>query len=153
MAKIENRKNFYFKTIEGDEIWISCWTYSYNRGWGHRAQVVRYNNNYYDFTKRITYYNRTREAFTYESMLYKIVSEFLSAKSEKLQKDFIFKQIKAIAQAESEKAKAWADAFISTYNALSDSTKEKIKSMDLILESTDQADALLKAACLMDALQ
>lgn len=152
MAKKSNEKNFYFKTIEGDEMRIHCWTYSYSRGWGHRAEVVRYNNKYYDFTKRITYDNRTYEAFKYESMLYKIVSEFLNTKAEKMQKDFIFKQIKAIADNEAAQAEAWFNSFVKKYNALSDSTKEKIKNSDVLLNSQDEADAFINSALLLDSL-
>lgn len=153
MLKRSNFQTFTLKTIEGDEIYISCHTYEHATGWGHRGSIINIGNCWPDFTKRITYYNRTWEAFTYESLIYKLISEYFTGKKQSNNRAFIYAQIKAIAQRHAEEANAWADRFIKTFNALSDSTKEKIKNSNIILESTEQADALLKYGLMLEALQ
>lgn len=149
----KNVKIFKFKNLAGEEIAVRCCVYTYSGGWGHRASLIYINNDYYDFKTRKTYYNRTREAFEFESVLYQLFSKFYNHAKDKNDLNFIRLQLKEIAKNEEEKADAWFNGWLKTFNALSDKTKEKIKSMDLMLESTDQADCLLKTACMMEALQ
>lgn len=148
MSKTSNFKRFNFKTITGEDVAINCETYEYTGGWGHRACIVYVGNNFINFKKRQTYYNRTRESFDYESVLYKVVSAYFDNKNIA----FINAQIEAIAKHESEKAEAWANNFIKKYNSLSDDIKNRIKSSDIILETIEDADNLIKTASMFDAL-
>lgn len=149
MSKILDSKNFYFKTIEGHDVLIHCEVYSYTYGWGHRACIVYCGDDFVNFKKRITYYNRTWEAFKFESVIYKVVREFFG----KSNYQFISKQIQAIADNEKAAAEARANAFINKYNDLSDSTKQKIKDSDILLNSQDEADAFINSALLLDSLK
>lgn len=148
MAKISDLKQFRFTTLNGEDVLINCWTYSYSRGWGHRACLVYVGDRFINAAKRITYYNRTWEAFKYESMLNKMIYNYFNKADQK----FLEMQIKAIADNEAAQAEAWFNSFVKKYNALSDSTKEKIKNSDVLLNSKDEADALINSALLLDSL-
>ena len=148
MSRTSNFQRFNFKTITGEDVAINCETYEYSGGWGHRACVVYVGGDFVNFKKRKTYYNRTRESFDYESVLYKVVSAYFDNKNVA----FINAQIEAIAKHEREKAEAWADNFIKKYNSLSDDIKNRIKSSDIILETIEDADNLIKTASIFDAL-
>lgn len=152
MSKILDSKNFYFKNLNGGEMLIHCEVYSYSRGWGHRATIVYDGDRWPDFKKRITYYNRTWEAFKFESVIYKVLSEYLSGKNNAAELAFIKKQVKAIADNEAAQAEAWAAAFTKKFNALSDSTKEKIKNSDVLLNSKEEADAFINLSLLLDSI-
>ena len=148
MSKTSNFQRFNFKTITGEDVAINCEIYEYSRGWGHRACIVYVGDYFINFKKRITYYNRTRERFTYESMLYKVVSAYFDKKNIA----FINAQIEAIAKHEHKKMEAWAENFIKKYNSLSDDMKNRIKSSDIILDTIEDADALIKTASMFDTL-
>jgi hypothetical protein len=55
-------------------IYIDCWTYETRYSWGHKAEL--YINNELVSEKKITYYNRTWEAYTYQSILGYIVEKY-----------------------------------------------------------------------------
>ena len=148
MSKTSNFQRFNFKTITGEDVAINCETYEYSGGWGHRACVVYVGDNFINFKKRKTYYNRTWESFDYESVLYKVVSAYFDAKNTA----FINAQIEAIAKHEHEKAEAWAENFIKKYNSLSDDMKNRIKASDIILDTIENADTLINTASIFDAL-
>lgn len=148
MAKISDMQQFRFTTLNGEDILINCWTYSYSRGWGHRACLVYVGDRFINAEKRITYYNRTWEAFKYESMLNKMIYTYFNKADQK----FLNMQVKAIADNEAAQAEAWFNSFVKKYNALSDSTKEKIKNSDILLNSKDEADAFINSALLLDSL-
>lgn len=148
MAKISDLKQFRFTTLNGEDVLINCWTYSYSRGWGHRACLVYVGDRFINAEKRITYYNRTWEAFKYESMLYKMIYTYFN----KVDQKFLKMQVQAIADNEAAQAEAWFNSFVKKYNALSDSTKEKIKNSDVLLNSKDEADTFINSALLLDSL-
>lgn len=148
MAKISDMQQFRFTTLNGEDVLINCWTYSYSRGWGHRACLVYVGDRFINAEKRITYYNRTWEAFKYESMLNKMIYTYFNKADQK----FLNMQVKAIADNEAAQAEAWFNSFVKKYNALSDSTKEKIKNSDILLNSKDEADAFINSALLLDSL-
>lgn len=147
MSNILDSKNFYFKNLEGEDVMIYCEVYSYARGWGHRAYIVYDGERFINFNKRITYYNRTWEAFKFESVLYKVVSAFYPKK----EAAFIKNQIKAIADQTKAELDAWMAGRFKKYNALSDETKETIKKADVLLTSREEADALINLSLLKDA--
>ena len=68
-----SNKSYDYKTFNLDKnISIDCHTYKTRYSWGHKAEllidgrIVSY--------KKITYYNRTWEAYTYQTILENIVS-------------------------------------------------------------------------------
>lgn len=148
MSKISNMQQFRFTTLNGEDVLINCWTYSYSRGWGHRACLVYVGDRFINAEKRITYYNRTWEAFKYESMLNKMIYSYFNKADQK----FLKMQVQAIADNEAAQAEAWFNSFVKKYNALSDSTKEKIKNSDVLLNSKEEADAFINFSLLLDSI-
>jgi hypothetical protein len=68
-------KNYGSKTFNLDKnITVDCWTYETRYSWGHKSQL------WIDYKvvseKKITYYNRTWESYTYQSILDYIVREY-----------------------------------------------------------------------------
>lgn len=153
MSKITNTQNFYFTTLTGEDVMIHCETYEHQTGWGHRATICYIGNNYLQFTKRQTYYNRTWECFTYETVIHKVLNAYFNSKTEKNELAFIMKQVDAIAQHEHEKAAAWCEAFTKKYNALSDETKDMLRKKDIMFNTTEQAETVINAALMLDALK
>ena len=138
MSKIYDQQHFTFKTLCGETFNIYCETYEHSTGWGHRAWIYEYNGNYYQFSKRHTYYNRTWESFTYETVLRDALHAFFNTKATRNELNFMLKQVDAIARHEYKKCEAWIDTFTKKYNALSDEAKEMLKK---------------KAALMIDALK
>lgn len=61
-----------------DNISIDCWTYETRYSWGHKATL--YISGYPVKEFKIVYYNRTWEAYQFQSMLYHIADRALKAK-------------------------------------------------------------------------
>ena len=153
MSKIYNKQHFNFKTMDGRDVLIYCETYEHSTGWGHRASIAYVGNSWYDFTKRQTYYNRTWESFTYETVIKKVLYAFWNLKSDRNELEYLLKQVKAIADHEAEKCKAWLDAFTKKYNALSDETKDMLRKKDIVFNTTEEAETVINTALMIDALK
>ena len=151
MSKKYNYKDFTFKTLKDGELFIRAWTYEYSTGWGHKCYYYTDNSNYAEARK--TYYNRTWECFTYESLIHSVIDRLYPNKSQKLEHDFIVKQVEAIAKHEHEKAEAWFNTFKSLYNSLSDNMKKTLEKSDIILNTTEEAETVLKSAKMFDLMQ
>lgn len=153
MSKIYNQQHFTFKTLSGHTFTVYCETYEHSSGWGHRAWIYEYEGHYYDFSKRQTYYNRTWESFTYETVLKKALYAFFNTKAMKNELECMLMQVKAIAQHEHEKCQAWLDVFTKKYNALSDETKEMLRKKDIVFNTVEQAETVINTALMLDALK
>lgn len=151
MSKNYDYQNFYFTTLNGSEMCIRCWTYEYSNGWGHKAALISIGSTYYDYEKRITYYNRTYECFKYKSVIYKLVDEFYNKKSQKMDREFIYTQLKTIADNKREEAEAWIKNFTNMYNSLSSDMKDILKNADITLNTQEDAEAIIKSALTFDA--
>lgn len=67
-------KTYGQKTFKlSDSVYIDCETYDTRYSWGHKAYL--YVNGREEAYKKITYYNRTWEAYTYQSILSCIVDK------------------------------------------------------------------------------
>lgn len=146
--KTYNFTTFDFKTLEGENLRIICYGYDTGKNWGHRAVIENTGEQV-----KIVYYNRTWEAFKYESVLYKAVEAYYPYKAQKAEKAVIYKQLKAIAEHKREEAEAWLNGFKKAYDALSDSTKQTLKNSDVFIKSVEQGEAILKGAQLLDMLK
>lgn len=149
--KKSNYKTFNFKTIDGAELSITCYYFETSTTWGHRAYFIDENGEFQ--VVKINYYNRTWEAFTYESVLYKAVRAYYpQEKRQQAERAFIHKQLKAIAQHEADACEKWLKRWTKQYNALSEKTRESIKNSDVIINTIEQGENLLKVAKMMDAI-
>ena len=144
MAKQYDLQQFRFTLPDGRDVLINAWRYEYARGWGHKATIVYVGYNWVNYTKRITYYNRTWEAFTYESVLHKVIREFWNGKADKINRDYLIKQCDAIAQHEAEACERFCKAFQSAYSGLTEEQKQRLADADINITSEEQAKATLK---------
>jgi len=143
MAKQYDLQQFRFKTADGRDVLINAWRYETRNSWGHKACLVYVGGTYIGLEKRITYYNRTWESFTYETMLHKIIREFFTGKKN-LDRDCILKQVQAIADHESEACERFCKAFQSAYNGLTDAQKQRLADADIHITNEEQAQTALK---------
>lgn len=152
MAKQYDLQQFRFTLPDGRDVLIAAWRYEYARGWGHKATIVYIGDdwvnytkrNWVNYTKRITYYNRTWEAFTYESVLHKVIREFWNGKADKINRDYLIKQCDAIAQHEAEACERFCKAFQSAYNGLTGEQKQRLADADIHITNEEQAKTALK---------
>lgn len=147
MANRNDIQLFTFNTLEGEKITIEAWAYYYSRSWGHKGHVIGA-----DIEKHITYYNRTWEAFKYESLLHKIIWALYPLKSDEARRAFMLAQVDAIAKNKRAEAEAWLNSFKTAWDALSDKTRATIQKSDIVLNTKEQADALIKGAQLLDIM-
>ena len=145
MAKQYNKQSFYFTLPDGRDVLIVAWRYETRNSWGHKASLAYVGNVFPDFEKRITYYNRTWERFTYESMLLKVIREYFSGNKNALIRECLKKQIDAIAKHEEEECDAFMKAFSKAYAALSDDQKQRLADADIEITNEKQADIALSA--------
>lgn len=151
MTKNSNFKQFIFKNLEGTEIEIDCWTYDNYTGWGHKCDI--WIGGSFFKTKRHSYLNRTWESFTYETLLRESVEAIYNAKKrDRLNREFVMAQIKAIEDQTRAEATAWIDNFQKVWAGLKDETREKIQKMDLSVETMEAANAAIKAAVMLDVI-
>ena len=94
MENEHTRERIKLKTIEGNDFIIECVVYIHQNGWGHRATIVYNGENYINYSKRITYYNRTWERFKYESVLLKVIEEYYYKKADEGKREYLLNQIR-----------------------------------------------------------
>lgn len=150
MSKKYNFKQFNFKTLNDGELVINCYVYEYATGWGHKCSFWSDTIDYAE--KRHTYYNRTWERFEFETLIQEVIQAIYPGKKRKLEREFLFKQVEAIAQRESEKAQAWINGFTKLWNSCKPETREKIQKMDLFINTQEQADATIQTIKALDLL-
>ena len=152
MAKQYNLQSFYFTLPNGKEMRIEAWRYEHSRGWGHKARIVWVGDDLIGYEKRITYYNRTWERFTYESVLERLFEDYFNGKKYALTRKVLKAQIDAIAKHESDKCEKWLKSFTKAYNGLSDKQKAALAASDIEVTTSEQADVVKMGITLMAAL-
>ena len=74
-------RNFEFTAPNGKKYVFRCWSYETRNSWGHWCEVL--DDNYNTICKTyIRYYNRTWEAYRYQSVALKAVEKAFKLKSE-----------------------------------------------------------------------
>lgn len=68
-AKLTGRRDFELD----NQYRITCWTYETRYSWGHYAELYQ-NGSRIDDTK-YTYYNRTWESYTYQSIIHGLIDK------------------------------------------------------------------------------
>lgn len=141
-------EKFVLKDKFGRNIEVYCETKGSRYGFKHIARAE------FDgelFRTSITYSNRTWERYKYESVLDQLARK-MAGKDEQNLKAFNA-CIDAKAQEEKDACDAWFNNFKKGYDALSDDTKKMLADSDIMLESKEQADAVLKGAQMLDVLK
>ena len=72
-------RNFEFVAPNGKKYVFRCWYYETRTSWGHWCEVL--DDNYNTICKcRIRYYNRTWEAYTFQSVILQAVEKAFKLK-------------------------------------------------------------------------
>ena len=157
MKKTYSEQNFEFVTVNHGKITIYCHVYETPKTWGHEATAYRDDriDEQIDGTRaKIVYYNRTWEAFKFESLLYKIAEILFPNKRDAADRAAMEAQIKAIADGEREAAQKWAESFAAAWGALSSEIRERTaRALDgKTINTREDAENILNTAQAFDAM-
>jgi hypothetical protein len=138
---------YFTAKVNGEEIEFRCHTTDTRNGFCHTAHLTSWG---YDLTDtKISYYNRTWERFTYESVLKKAI--------EKLPKDIrqaVYDQIIDHKAAEEEqKAEDMFNSFKTLHDGLNEENKTRLANSGISINSEGDAKAVMGLMALMSLIQ
>lgn len=143
-TKRYNKKTFTF-SVNGEEIRFYCDITNTKNGFCHH--VFSYGGGKdYEHT-RVSYYNRTWEAFEYETALYRAIDKFTKSLREPLRLE-----VEAVALDEHKKAERFIKAFAANFAALSDEQKKFVRDHTPEITNMNQAKNVNAAISMMAAL-
>ena len=118
---VKQRDIQYFTAkVNGNEVTFRCYTTWTRNGFCHTAHYVGWD---YDINDtKASYYNRTWERFTYESVLIKAIDKLPESVRQKVYDQIIDHK----AAEEEQKAEEQFQAFKSLHESLSDENKERL---------------------------
>lgn len=143
-TKIYNRTNFDF-IVNGEKISFFCNTTNTKNGFCHHVYVVGGGKDY-EHT-RVSYYNRTWEAFEYETALYRAIDKF-----SKNLRELLRLEVEAVALDEHKKAERFIKAFEANFAALSNEQKKFVREHTPEITNKVQAKTVNAAVSMMAAL-
>ena len=150
MAK---RIEIYRQSIDvgGKEYTAVAWYEKTRYGFRHLAEIWE---DYRTIASgKAVYYNRTWEYFNGETAIANAISK-LKKPEEKPLRDalhevFITQYIKK----ENEHYDAWLKAFKSSYDSLSEKTKQRIANANVCVTSTEQAESIVRMGHMIDVME
>lgn len=143
-TKRYNNKTFVF-TVNGEDIRFYCDTTDTKNGFCHHV-FAEGGGKDYEHT-RVSYYNRTWEAFEYETALYCAIDKFSKNLREPLRLE-----VEAVALDEHKKAERFVKAFVANFAALSNEQKKFVCDHTPEITNKDQAKTVNAAVAMMAAL-
>lgn len=143
-TKIYNKKTFEF-TVNGETIRFYCDTTNTRNGFCHHV-FADGGGKEHEHT-RVSYYNRTWEAFEYETVLYRAIEKFPKSLREPLRLE-----VEAVALDEHKKAERFVKAFEANFAALSNEQKKFVCDHTPEITNKDQAKTVNAAVAMMAAL-
>lgn len=118
--------------VNGVHVQFTCWTTSTRCGFCHTASCDTYDTT----DSKVSYYNRTWETFTYETVLGRAIDK-LPYKS--LREGARAQIIEKTAQEKREECQAFCKTFEALHNSLSQEKKDRLAASNI--EITSEADA------------
>ena len=146
MSKQYNIK-FFTAKVNGEEIEFRCHTTDTRNGFCHTAHYCGWD--YVITDSKISYYNRTWERFTYESVLQRAIDK-LPAEIQQKVRDQI---IDGKAAEEEKKAEEQFEAFKSLHESLSDENKERLANSGIEMHSESDVQGVMGLMTLMKLFQ
>lgn len=143
-TKRYNKKTFTF-SVNGEEIRFYCDITNTKNGFCHHVFADGGGKDY-EHT-RVSYYNRTWEAFEYETALYRAIDKFTKSLREPLRLE-----VEAVALDEHKKAERFIKAFAANFAALSDEQKKFVRDHTPEITNMNQAKNVNAAISMMAAL-
>ena len=133
--------------VNGKEITFRCHTTNTRTGFCHTAHYTGWDYNLTD--TRVSYYNRTWERFTYESVLDRAIDK-LPADIQEAVRDQI---IRGKAAEEEQKAEEQFQAFKKLHEGLSDENKERLANSGIEIHSESDMKGVMGLMALMSLMQ
>ena len=143
-TKRYNTKTFDF-VVNGEHVYFTCDTTNTKNGFCHH--VFASGGGKYNEHSRVSYYNRTWEAFEYETALYHAIEKFPKSMREPLRLE-----VEAVALDEHKKAERFIKAFEANFDALSDEQKKFVRDHTPEITNKDQAKTVNAVVSMMAAL-
>lgn len=115
-----NQQDFICTLENGQNVVLSCFTTNTRNGFTHQC----FSSDFPEVTKsRICYCGRTWEAFKYETVLRSFIEKLPTA----IRAEILAKVVDKTAEEEHAKTVQQIEAFASTFNALSDDSKNRMR--------------------------
>ncbi len=144
--------------VNGQKFTFTCYGQGTSYGFRHICTLGYNNTTECKWIKdkiiaKATYYNRTWERFTYETVLNKGIENLDESKEVKEELKAIL--IEGKAQKEHEECEKFCKAFETLYNGLNEENKEHLKNGlgDNLIQTEEQANAVMGIMKLMTVLQ
>lgn len=138
---------YFTAKVNGEEITFVCYTTHTRVGFCHTARLTGWNYNISD-TKQ-TYYNRTWERFTYESVLKRAIDKLPTEIRQQVYDQIIDRK----AAEEEEKADAMVKSFEALHSSLSDENKAHLVNSGIEIHSEEDAKSVMRVMALMKLMQ
>ena len=143
MRKQYNNQTFT-ATVNGETFTFNCYTTSTRNGFCHHVKTLGYDDH-----TRVSYFNRTWEAFDYQAALAKHIEKFPKAYRKELHEILVERKAKEIHEACERRMKAFEE----NYNKLTDNQKEALKGCEVHSESeANTLHALVGTMALLNAM-
>lgn len=143
-TKIYNQKTFEF-IVNGETIRFYCDTTNTRNGFCHHV-FADGGGKEHEHT-RVSYYNRTWEAFQYETALYRAIDKFPKSVREPLRLE-----VEAVALDEHKKAERFIKAFEANFAVLSDEQKKIVRAHTPEITNKSQAKIVNATVAMMATL-
>lgn len=131
--------------VNGKEFNFRCYTTSTRCGFCHTVVSL----DYLVTDTKVTYYNRTWERFTYETALYKTIKKFPKGMQNEMHRQLIDGE----AAKEEERCEAMFNNFKRLHEGLSDENKRRLADSNIMINSEDDARAVMGLMGLMTLMQ
>ena len=143
-TKRYNTKTFDF-VVNGEHVYFTCDTTNTKNGFCHHVFASGGGKDYEH--SRVSYYNRTWEAFESETALYHAIEKFPKSLREPSRLE-----VDAVALDEHKKAERFIKAFEANFAALSDEQKKFVCDHTPEITNKDQAKTVSATVAMMAAL-
>lgn len=147
MAVKQYDVRYFSAKVNGKEIEFRCYTTDTRCGFCHTAHYVGWD---YDLTDtKVSYYNRTWERFTYESVLKRAIDKLPTDVRQQVYDQII--DHKAVE--EEKKAEEQFEAFKKLHEGLNEENKERLANSGIEIHSESDAKAVMGLMALMSIMQ
>ena len=147
MATKHYNTQYFTAKVNGEDVTFVCYTTHTRSGFCHTAHLTgwKYNTTY----TKVSYYNRTWERFTYESVLSRAIDKLPPV----LQKPVRDQIIDGKAAEEEQQAEAMFQSFKRLHDGLSAENKERLARSGVEVHDEDSARAVMGLMGLMTLMQ
>ena len=148
MANSKYGMQSFTADVNGVHYSFEAWTTDTKNGFCHTVRT------YIDYSRfgtdtKVSYLNRTWESFQYETCLHRAIDKCPKKDMQKLTDILIYRK----REEEHEKAENFVAKFEKTINKLTPENRQKLADSVGIIETEEQAQAIMKIASMMALMQ